>query len=177
MTTEIFPDIDSLIIGHVTRDLVSDGRGQVLGGTASYAATVSAVLGRRVGVLTSASADLDLGELTGVAGSVCIPAAHTTTFENRYGRAGREQILHARACEIGPPHVPRSWQHVSLVHIGPVCDECDPELVAFFHGRSFVGLTPQGWMRSVAVGKPVAAKPWLEAERLLPLASAVVLSI
>jgi sugar/nucleoside kinase (ribokinase family) len=55
--------------------------------------------------------------------------------------------------------------------------ECDPSLVTHFYGKSFVGMTPQGWMRRVDDEGRVYGDAWLGAETLLPLASAVVVSI
>ena len=45
-----------VVVGHITRDLLSTGDSR-MGGTATYAAVTAARLGYRVGVLTSARPD------------------------------------------------------------------------------------------------------------------------
>lgn len=168
---------DYLVIGHVTHDLQPDRRSFTIGGTATYAGLVAAALGRRVGILTSAGPDFDATPFAARVALHCHPAAATTTFENRYTSAGRMQYLHQVAARLEPTMVPAAWQAAPLVHIGPVAAECAPELVPFFAGRAFVGLTPQGWMRQRDAQDRVHPCPWHEAETLLPLASAVVVSL
>jgi hypothetical protein len=55
--------------------------------------------------------------------------------------------------------------------------ECDPALIAAFAGHTFIGITPQGWMRTHDAHGNVIPRAWAEAEYVLPLASAVVFSI
>ncbi len=177
-----FSACDYLVIGHVTHDLLPDGRGFTLGGTAAYSGLVAAALGRRVGILTSVGNDFDTTPFrTGPHADRLMVCCHrgeaTTTFENRYSPAGRVQMLHQIAALLTPDLIPPEWNGAPLVHIGPVAAECSSELVAHFAGRAFVGLTPQGWMRQRNAQKQVIARQWLEAEALLPLASAVVLSL
>ena len=165
-------ELDYLVIGHVTRDLV-DGD-FMLGGTASYAARTARALGCRVGVITSARYDLDL---SGVLDDVTItrfPAATTTTFKNIYSAGGRSQVLHSVAETLTPAIVPSNWR-AKIVHLGPVARECDPALVNTF-GDAFMGLTPQGWMRRWDQAGRVSACQWEDAEPLLARADAVVLS-
>ncbi|MBL7063095.1 MAG: ribokinase [Anaerolineae bacterium] len=165
-------ELDYLVIGHVTRDLV-DGAFTV-GGTASYAARTARALGCRVGVITSASPDLDLnGVLDGVM-ITRFPAATTTTFRNIYGTDGRRQVLHGVAETLVPAMMPPNWR-AKIVHLGPVARECDPALVDVF-GDAFVGLTPQGWMRRWDRAGRVSCCQWEDAEPLLARADAVVLS-
>ncbi len=165
-------ELDYLIIGHVTRDLI-DGT-FTIGGTVSYAARTARALGCRVGVVTSASPDLDLSKvLDGVLVSR-FPAATTTTFENIYTSNGRQQVLHTVAETLVPEMVPPNWR-AAIVHLGPVARECDPALINAF-GDAFVGLTPQGWMRRWDQAGRVSCCQWEEAEELRSRASAVVLS-
>jgi len=165
-------ELDYLVIGHVTRD-VADGA-FTIGGTVSYAARTARALGCRVGVVTSASPELDLsGALDGVS-IVCFPAAATTTFENIYISNGRRQILHSVAETLVPEIVPSNWR-AGIVHLGPVAQECAPALIHAF-GDAFVGLTPQGWMRRWDRAGHVSGCPWEGAEPLLSRADAVLLS-
>ena len=167
------PDVDYLAIGHVARDLTPDG--PLLGGTVSYAGLTAAALGLRVGVLTAAAADQDLSALDGLHVER-LDSPDTTTFENIYAGGARRQVLHARARRLGPGDVPARWRTPRIVHLGPIADEVDPELVAAFPA-ALVGLTPQGWMRAWDADGHVHDAPWASAERLLPAAGAVVLSL
>jgi sugar/nucleoside kinase (ribokinase family) len=165
--------IDYLVVGHLALDLAPAG--PALGGTVAYAGLTAAALGLRVGALTSAAPDLDLSPLAGLDLEV-IPAAHTTTFENRYGPRGRSQFLHARAASLEPRHLPAEWRSPRIAHLGPIAGEVDPGLADLFSG-SLLGLTPQGWMRSWDGAGRVSPALWSGSERLLAAAGAVVLSI
>ena len=176
------PKCDYLVIGHVTHDLLPGGQGYTIGGTATYSGLVAAALGRQVWILTSAGDDCDLTPFATVAYGErvavhCHRAPDTTTFENRYTPEGRVQLLHKTAALLTPDLIPPEWEASPIVHIGPVAAECAPDLTMHFAGRAFVGLTPQGWMRQRNAHDQVGARPWYEAETLLPLASAVVLSL
>jgi sugar/nucleoside kinase (ribokinase family) len=165
-------ELDYLVIGHVTRDVV-DGT-FTIGGTVSYAARTARALGCRVGVVTSASPDLDLrGVLDGVL-VARFPAAATTTFQNSYTSRGRRQMLHSIAETLVPEMVPSHWR-AGIIHLGPVAGECAPALVHAF-GDALVGLTPQGWMRCWNEAGHVSGCRWKEADPLLARADAVVLS-
>jgi sugar/nucleoside kinase (ribokinase family) len=168
--------IDYLVIGHVTHDILPNGA-RVLGGTASYASLTAAALGRAVGIVTSASADADLAPLDKLAALVRRPASATTTFENVYVNGHREQYVYTFAAPLTPDTVPQSWLKTHIVHLGPIMRECDPGLADHYAGKAFLGLTPQGWMRSSDARGHVFPIAWAEAGHLLPLASAVVLSI
>jgi hypothetical protein len=167
--------IDYLVIGHITQDVTSNGL--VLGGTASYAALTARALGLRVGVVTAYNVE-KLGippELQGIALSV-VPSEETTTFENIPTPQGRVQILHHRASELSSIHIPETWRNTPIVHMGPLDNEIDPGLVRSFP-NSFVGLTPQGWLREWDDKGHVRLGEWPEARYVLEKATAAVLSI
>jgi len=165
-------ELDYLVVGHVTRDLVNDAF--AIGGTVSYAARTARALGCRVGVVTSASPDLDFSQVLDDVLVTCFPARTTTTFENVYTSSGRRQVLHSVAETLVPGMAPPDWR-ATVVHLGPVARECDPTLVNAF-GDSFVGVTPQGWMRRWDQDGHVGGCRWEGAEPLLARADAVVLS-
>lgn len=173
-------ELDYLVIGHVTRDLVACPGRQArdgaftIGGTVSYAGRTARALGCRVGVITSASPDLDLSRVLDGVIIARFPAAATTTFENIYTADGRRQVLHGIAERLVPAMVPPNWR-ATIVHLGPVARECDPVLANTF-GDAFVGLTPQGWMRRWGRAGHVTPCRWEMAEELLARADAVVLS-
>lgn len=135
---------DYLLIGHVTRDLLPTG--ERLGGTVTYAGLTAAAWGLTVGAVTSCAAGQDLGALSALR-LFRLPAAHTTTFENLYQGSAREQIIHHVAERLAPASVPLEWRRAPLVHLGPVADEVDLGVIDLFP-QSFVGVTPQGWMRA-----------------------------
>jgi len=169
-------ELDYLVIGHVTQDLIDSGF--TIGGTASYAARTARAMGCRVGVVTSASPDLDLSQVMDGVLVSRFPAATTTTFENIYTASGRRQVLHAIAETLTPAAIPPDWKTDAargIVHLGPVAQECDPTLLDAF-GTAFVGLTPQGWMRCRDRDGTVSRYRWEGTEPLLARADAVVLS-
>ena len=165
-------ELDYMVVGHVTRDLVNGAF--AIGGTVSYAARTARALGCRVGIVTSASPDLDLSQALNGVLVARSPATTTTTFENIYTSDGRRQVLHAVAETLVPGMVPPDWR-ATVVHLGPVARECDPALVNAF-GDGFVGVTPQGWMRRWDQDGHVSGCRWEGAEPLLARADAVVLS-
>ncbi|MFQ5398241.1 MAG: PfkB family carbohydrate kinase [Anaerolineae bacterium] len=165
--------IDYLVAGHVCADVTPDGL--VMGGTAAYSAKTAQVLGCRTAVLTSTAADYQLCDaLTGIA--ICrVEAENTTTFENVYTPQGRQQGIHAVADRLTAEHVPEAWRRASIVHLGPIANEVDPEIIGAFT-NSTIGFTPQGWMRCWDEDGRVFAREWPAAPRLLPRAAVVVLS-
>ena len=165
-------ELDYLVIGHVTCDLVQGT--STIGGTVSYAARTAVALGCRVGVVTSASADLDLEQVFAQALVARLDATNTTTFRNIYTGSSREQVLHSIARPLSREAVPPDWQ-AAVVHLGPVARECDASLLGLF-GDAFVGVTPQGWMRQWDQGGRVRTSPWEDADAVLARADAVVLS-
>lgn len=135
--------VDYLVIGHVTRDLHPEGFS--LGGTASFSSMTARSLGQKVGIVSSCSSDFPLDQLDQCRIHI-VAAKETTTFENIYRSGGREQILHHRAARIGYEHIPVAWTKTPIVHLGPVDQEVDINIVDHFP-NSFIGLTPQGWFR------------------------------
>ncbi len=165
--------IDYLCVGHVTRDLTPDG--PLVGGTVTYSALTARAFGRRPGVITSAEPDYDLKKTFGDIPILLIPSEDTTTFENTYTPSGRRQIIHGVAATLQPEAVPTEWRGPSIVHLGPVARELDPDLIHLFQG-SLVGLTPQGWHRTWGKTGRVTFTLWSAASEVLPLASAVIVS-
>jgi sugar/nucleoside kinase (ribokinase family) len=165
--------VDYLVIGHVTQDLTP--KGPTLGGTASYAALTANALGLRVGIVTAFAEGLQLPELEGISISA-ISDEYTTTFENIQTPAGRIQYLHHKAPDLDLSAVPETWRSAPIVHLGPVCQEVDPNLAKEF-SQSFVGLTPQGWFRTWDAKGRVRFTEWPEASYVMENASAAVLSV
>ena len=165
--------IDYLVIGHITRDLTSNG--PRLGGTASYAALTAQALGLRVGIVTSWGADVPQTALRHIP-IINYAADHSSTFENIYTAEGRIQILHHLAAPLDYHLIPEPWRSAAIVHLGPVAREVQPGLVRRFP-NALVGLTPQGWLRNWDDKGRVFPTEWPEASFMLQNASVAVLSI
>ncbi|RJP55565.1 MAG: ribokinase [Anaerolineaceae bacterium] len=164
--------VDYLVIGHIARDLTPSGAR--LGGTVAFSALTARALGLRVGIVTSAGADVPLAALDGIP-TIMIPSEHSTTFENTYSAEGRKQILHHRATPIDFVHVPEIWRRAGTIHIGPIANEVSPILPKGF-SPDLLGLTAQGWMRAWDETGRVHPVQW-EDSFALEAAGAVVISL
>jgi sugar/nucleoside kinase (ribokinase family) len=132
-------------------------------------------MGAAVGVVTSTADSIDLSALDGLS-IFRRPAAHSTSFENRYGATGRVQTLLSRAEDLRLSDVPPDWRGPAIAHLAPIDREIDLQLCGSFPD-AFVGLTPQGLMREWNSDGRVTPLSWEACADYLPLANAVVLSI
>lgn len=166
-------DIDYLLIGHVTADIVTGGR--LLGGTVSYATPIIRAFGHSVGLLTSVSyAEPLLETLIPQATLLVKSAQHTTTFENIYQPQGRIQYVHQTADNLTHDLIPNGWLSTPLVHIAPLVDEVPTTIIDSFP-NAFVMCTPQGYMRQWGGDRRVHFKRWLD-EAFLKRLDLLVLS-
>src|SRR5919199_2301264 len=115
------PELDYLVVGHVTQDRV--GKGYVLGGTATYATLTARNLGQRVGVLTSAAFEPGLIDVLEGVQVARVPAADTTRFVNSYHGKEREQHIEARAELLEAEQVLEAWRGAPIVHLAPIAQE------------------------------------------------------
>ncbi len=169
----LMAQLDYLLIGHITCDLLPDG--DVVGGSVAYSGRVARALGVNTAVLTSCHPTYHgLSALDGL-GLQVIPAEQTTTFENVYTTNGRIQTLHHTADPITFADLPQKWQNPTIVHLAPLADEVDPEIIKQFP-NSLIGLTPQGWMRQWDENGRISPKPWAEAAEYIPHADVIILS-
>ncbi len=167
--------VDYLVIGHLTRDLTPTG--PRLGGTAAFSALTARAMGLRVGILTACEDCLSAIELEREGIQVVgLHADQTTTFENIQTPTGRVQYVHHVAPEINIISLPEAWRGTPIVHLGPVAREVDPTLIRAF-SNSFIGLTPQGWLRTWDQEGRVHFTDWPEASFVLQQANAAVISI
>jgi sugar/nucleoside kinase (ribokinase family) len=169
----IDPPINYLVIGHVSNDMTP--KGLILGGTVAYAGRTAQALGLRVKAITAAEKDIDLSQLKNIE-IHHITSTQSTTFENRYTSEGRVQILHGRASDIGYQDVPRGWQTANIVHLGPIADEVDRNLIEAFPD-ALMCITPQGWLRQWDEDGRIQMMEWDRTTDLLPKADAVVISM
>jgi hypothetical protein len=165
--------IDYLIVGHVTADRRADG--WLLGGSAAYSGLTAHAFGLRVGVVTSAAEELDLTPLSQLH-LLRIPAAATTSFDNRYGSGGRRQRILARAEALTASHIPNLWRNPAIAHLAPVAQEVDADLAPMFPG-ALVMISAQGWLRQWNADGEVTPSPWSGKDRALADAGAVVASL
>lgn len=165
--------IDYLVIGHVTQDVTPGGL--ILGGTVSYASLTARAYGLRVGIVTACAPDLHPPELAG------IPlfrknSAVTSTFQNTYTPQGRVQHVLKVAESLTLEDVPAAWRNTPIVHLAPLTNEIGEDLARGFPG-SFVGVTPQGWMRCWDQQGLVSFCEWQNASQMLPHVQAGVMSV
>ncbi|WP_437285939.1 PfkB family carbohydrate kinase [Sorangium sp. So ce406] len=170
------PDI--LLIGHVTRDLLSaDPQSDCrLGGTVSFGAVTAVRLGRAPTVVTRAAASTDLSALPAEAEVMALPSPFTTTFANVYTAQGRMQYCHARALPIRSSDIEGRLRRPRAVLLGPLVDEIGPDVAGVFAEETLVVAAPQGWMRRWDHAGRVYSKRWDDAGGILSRLDVVVLS-
>jgi sugar/nucleoside kinase (ribokinase family) len=172
---------DYLVIGHVSKDLLPDGRARA-GGTATYSAITAQRLGLQAAIVTSLAEEdewlLEEARQVGV-WVQAVPSDQTTTFRNVYYEAGRRtQILSEQASMIEWSDVPLDWRGAAIVHLGPVAQELPADIASQFP-YGLLGITPQGWMRAWDDKGYVSHSAWPipEALRSLPPNALLILSI
>ena len=165
--------IDFLAVGHVSQDLTPNG--PMAGGTVTFSSRTAQALGCRTAVVTSTSGDVDLEVILPGIEVFNLPSKETTVFENRYRSWGRLQQIHSTAANISTEHIPTAWRRAKIVHLGPIAREIDPGLPEAF-SNSLIGLTPQGWYRKWKPDGTVYIDDWPQAQDVLKLAAAVIVS-
>ncbi len=168
-----------LTVGHVCKDLMPNG--WTYGGTAMYASRTARALGCEVTLVTSADPGFDLRAALPDIDLIQSPSDHTTTFENIYTPNGRQQFLHGVANRLDARlrtvlELSHGASPVDIVHLAPVAQEVDLHWLDHFDG-TFVGVTPQGWMRQWDAQGRVSPIEWANAEEVLRRATATVVSI
>lgn len=164
--------IDYLVVGHLTVDLTPDGKR--LGGTAAYASLFAERMGLRVGLITSGAGELPLTPLKNIQ-VINIPAEQSTTFHTRFPEGQRVLRLLSRAQPLEMNHVPSLWRNAELVHLAPVAQEVDRNMLHAFPD-SWIGVTLQGWLRDWDEAGSIHPVPLKNPGDYLPRADAVVLS-
>ena len=121
--------LEYLVIGHVTADLTDSG--PALGGTVTFSGLTAQAMGLRTGVITTFNPSLDTSSLASLwvknSGSL-----ETTTFKNISDGVHRTQYLYKKASPIGPDDIPAFLTPPEIVHLGPVANEVNPEILAKF---------------------------------------------
>jgi 1D-myo-inositol 3-kinase len=171
------PDI--LLIGHVTRDLLSDNRDgdYLLGGTVTFAAVTAAQLGRTPIIVTRADPSTDLSSLPPETELHVLSSPTTTTFANVYTASSRLQYSYSQALPITAADIPEALRRPRAVLLGPLVGEVMPDVAALFPPETLVVAVPQGWMRRWDETGRVFSKPWDTADAILPHLDVLVLSL
>jgi len=170
---------DFLAIGHVARDEFEGELTWRLGGTALYAAATAARLGTptalvtRVGPIEKPALEDRCAQL-GIT-LHALPSSTTTTFAFRYVEGRRLMRLKARARGISPSDVPPEWRGARAVVLGSIAHELDRSLFATTSPRATV-LVAQGYLREWAADGAIRPHEWEDADEIVPLVSAVVIS-
>jgi len=167
--------LDYLIIGHITEDLL-DG-GFTHGGSASYSSLTAHAFGLDVGIVTAGATDTDFLSSREKMHVVQTHSPVTTTFKNLETPTGRKQYLLKAAPVLAAQDVPPGWRSSRIVHFGPVAQEIDPGLIDCFPRETFIGMTPQGCMRSWDEQGLVTYCDWQPSQEFLGRLDAVVISI
>jgi broad specificity phosphatase PhoE len=168
------PELDYLVVGHVTADQTPDGPS--LGGTATFASLVAAVLGKRVGLLTAAAFEPALIDVLGDIRVARVPAEESTRFTNIYENLVRRQKVETVAPSLSARQLLPEWRDAPILHLAPVAREVENDFLKAFP-KAFIGVTPQGWMRLWDESGLVRASEWINANAVLQRANAVVMSI
>lgn len=176
-TSQNSPDIGNpinyLVFGHLTADLTDSGRS--LGGTAAFSGLTSQALGLRTGIVTSFSNNLDISPLQSL-WIKNLTSNQTTTFKNISDGIHRKQYLYQTAKRITLKDCLDLTPSPAIVHLGPVADEVDPEIIHCYK-NSLKCLTPQGWFRKVDDQFKVEHCMWEDFEKILPKADIAVISL
>lgn len=180
MTASRAPDY--LAIGHVTIDNYP-GDIPRLGGSALYAALTAARFGLRAAILTRGNfqrhGDTIAEALQQVAGEVEMivqSSDEPTVFTNLTVTGRRHQTVHSWAGPIDLNGLPPHWRSSQVIHLAPVAEEIDPRRTGQL-SPSYLGTTPQGWMRAWPPrGGPISMTPLRLPSELLSRFDALVVS-
>ena len=156
---------------------VADG-GLSIGGTVAYAGKAALLLGSSLGVVTAgdpAHREKVLRVLEG-ADVRWLQSERSTTYRNTYTGSGRRQEVLSLARPISVEDIPAPWFGAPIVHLGPLTGEVSAETVHQVGPGALVGVTPQGWMRSVGRDGVVARRVWEEYATILDRADVLVFS-
>jgi hypothetical protein len=167
--------MDYLGIGHVTEDLWQDGS-KSPGGGVMFASRAAMSWLKHVTVLTAAACDFDHAMAMPGVDVRCVPSANTAQFENIYTDAGRKQRVVPCPTRLGPQHLTDDLLACPLIHIAPVDNEVEIDIIFCFPPDAFIGVAPQGWMRRWDDDGFVFTQPWEDAARVLHRANAAVIS-
>ena len=164
---------DYLVIGTVCQDLTDVGF--VVGGTVAYSGLTALNLGCRTAAITSFADDFAFEEWLPGIEVIRQPSPVTTTYQNVYVSGQRQQFVRAVASDIDNALVPDAWKRARIVHLGPLVQEVNSNVVDLFPD-ALVGVTPQGWMRKWDESGRVTPTQWDPPIETLRRVRALILS-
>jgi len=170
-----FATPDLVVVGHICRDVVPERPGWRPGGAVFYAASTAARLGYSVGVVTAGAAEVEALRALPNTVVIALEAKHSTSFENVYEPDGRRQFLRALAPPIPVELVPPEWTHARVALLAPVAGEVPPSMPHAFP-QALIGVSPQGWMRRLEIGREVRYQAWDRAQEILPRVASAIFS-
>jgi 1D-myo-inositol 3-kinase len=156
---------DFVLAGHIVKDLSGDDWRP--GGSVVYAASQAKLLEHSVGVVTCCASDVNPETIVSGVEWLVVDDAHTTTFANRYGESGREQLLLATALPLGIDAIPETWREAPIILLAPVFHDIQDNVPAqLARPGTLLGLGAQGWLRRldgerVLKGRFEARPSWL----------------
>jgi sugar/nucleoside kinase (ribokinase family) len=170
---------DLLLVGHVTRDLVSEdpADGFRLGGTVSFAASTALRMRRQPLIITRSASPADLDELPSAVDRIVLSSPYTTTFANVYTEHGRQQHCYTPAAAISADDIPVNLRNPKIALLGPLVNEIGPDVPPVFGADTLVAAALQGWMRRWDSTGRVYPKPWENAHLILPWVDVLVASM
>lgn len=163
---------DYLCIGHLTIDKTPAG--DIIGGTAAYASLTANAVGLDTALYTTYTRPELPSMFSQIQSKVQIENSQMT-FENIYLEDKRTQYLLHTCNPLQINGIPSRWRNASIIHFGPIFHDIAPEAIGQFP-NAFIGITPQGWLRTVE-NQIVRPKPWGWLSEYLPYADAVVISV
>lgn len=163
------------ILGHLTKDVTPDGFRW--GGGVIYSGWTVAKQGVEVQVITAAEPNPALHNLDSHLQWFIDPQLQTTTFDNRYDALGnRQQWVRARAGNISMTRLIELPTIPDIVHLSPVANEVDTNILPNLPAETWLVATPQGWMRRITDDGYVETQAWQQAKQMLPRLYALVIS-
>lgn len=170
---------DLIVVGHITRDLISragEKTREAMGGTPTYTSIAAARLGAKVGVVSKVGNDfqsqyLDSFRNAGVdLSGLSITGGDTTVFENIYDENGkRTQRLLSCAESIEYSDIPEKYFSSKCFHFGPVYHEVSYEMIKDIYKRGILtALDAQGYCRKREKDLSIKLCAWNEMKNVLP---------
>lgn len=183
-----------LLVGHVTYDRLADRTS--LGGTVLFAGAMARKLGYVVRIVTAADeiyrppswmgpeivmrtyrhGDDEYESPPSTIELRSNPSRTTTTFDYTWREGRRIQRLLQTADGIGSKGISVEWMDSEVWHLAPVANEIDADILSVIPPHAFVGVTPQGWLRSVDADSVVRPSEWKSSQGVIERAQAVVIS-
>lgn len=164
---------DYVLIGHLSLD--RSVRGERLGGTAYYAGRAARLLGRSVGIVTSAPPGLEAFSELADCEVVNVRSDNWTSFENMESAGRRTQKWLSSASQITLEDVPSSWHKAPIVHFAPIAQELSPDF-ALGCPAGVCAASVQGWLRGRSSSDGVLVEVNADLERALRYLDVAIMS-